>query len=503
MLMVAAADLPADFVLPEPPGRFVGESLPSGSGAGFRAGQPLIATSYFYWYDSSSGAHLLDHDGTDALTDHPPTLVDFSYLSVDWHARQLNDMIEAGIDVALPVYWGTPLGDHGFSDAGLPKLVEARHRLLKAGKKPPAIGMFYDTSSLQYNARGYHVDLTTEAGRQWFYGSIRNCFSSLPPADRALIDGKPLVILYAAAFAKDVDESLFPAVRAMFRRDFGSDLYLVKMDGWPGEADSCYQWGGALRPQILETAGLGPGYDHSAVPGRQPLVRSRDEGRFYEFSWQRLLKMDPRSRPWLVHLETWNEFHEGTELCETAEYGRQYIEATRRFADQFHAGRQLDPAQLAPSRSAISTTPGASDGLQVLDAAAGDGPIETRTVAQRQALVTLTNRHSPHARYMYFDVEDYFLYDADATVEVAVTYLDQGPQQFLVEYDSSDPQQSGLRQQFQGTSPVAITGSGGWRETTFRLTHARFANRANGADFRLTSLGGQLAVAAVSVRLVR
>jgi len=52
--------------------------------------------------------------------------------------------------------------------------------------------------------------------------------------------------------------------------------------------------------------------------------------------------MNPATRPWLVHLETRNEFHEGTEICETREYGRQYIELTRRFADLFHAGKQLD-----------------------------------------------------------------------------------------------------------------------------------------------------------------
>ena len=115
------------------------------------------------------------------------------------------------------------------------------------------------------------VDLTTGAGRLWFYGSIRNFFSHIPPRHRATIDGRPLVFLYTAAFAKDVDEGLFPAVREMFRRDFGTDLFVVKMRGWPGVADSEYQWGAALRPQLLDTAGIGPGYDHSAVPGRAPL----------------------------------------------------------------------------------------------------------------------------------------------------------------------------------------------------------------------------------------
>ncbi|NQT41658.1 MAG: hypothetical protein HQ581_29490, partial [Planctomycetes bacterium] len=70
------ADLPADFSLGDPPGPHLGP-VDASAPAGFRAGEPLLATSYFYWYDAVSKAHLLDHDGTDALTDHPPTLEGF------------------------------------------------------------------------------------------------------------------------------------------------------------------------------------------------------------------------------------------------------------------------------------------------------------------------------------------------------------------------------------------------------------------------------------------
>ncbi len=502
-MILPAAELPADFALPDAPGPHVGVAVADqAASGGFRSGEPLIVTSYFYWYDVETNAHVIDHDGTDALTDHPPTLEGFSYKNVDWHAAQLTDMIAAGIDVALPVYWGSPVGDHGFSNAGLPPLVEARHRLIEQGKRPPEIGLFYDTSTLQYNARGYHVDLTTDAGRQWFYGTIRDFFSLIPPADRATIDGKPLVFLYASAFAKAVDERLFPATREKFRCDFGTDLFLVKMSGWPGEADSRYQWGGALRPQLLETAGIGPGYDHSAVPGRTPLVRSRDGGRFYEFSWHRLLRLDPATRPWLVHLETWNEFHEGTEICETAEYGRQYIEATRKFADLFHGRRQVLPADFPAPRPLVAATPEKSDGLWLTPKPEGDGPTERKTIAGRAAWTTVPNQHSPTSRYMYFDVEDYFLYDGDETLEVTVDYLDLGAREFLIEYDSCDPRLSGLVQQFRAGPRQKITGSSQWREATLRIERARFAGRSNGADFRLTALNGDLAVSKVTVRRV-
>jgi hypothetical protein len=120
------------------------------------------------------------------------------------------------------------------------------------------------------------------------------------------------------------------------------------MGGWPGEADDEYMWGGALQPQWRSVAAFGPGYDHSAVPGRQALVRDREGGAFSERAWEQLLSQEPGERPWLVHLETWNEFHEGTEICETKEYGRRYLDLTRRFADMFHARKRMEISSRAP-----------------------------------------------------------------------------------------------------------------------------------------------------------
>ncbi|MCC6233622.1 MAG: hypothetical protein IT580_13315, partial [Verrucomicrobiales bacterium] len=50
----------------------------------YSARDRLVLTPYFYWYDSFSGAHLRNADGSDALTDHPPSLTGFSYRSSAW-----------------------------------------------------------------------------------------------------------------------------------------------------------------------------------------------------------------------------------------------------------------------------------------------------------------------------------------------------------------------------------------------------------------------------------
>jgi len=496
VLPAAAADLPTDYTPPPPPGPHVHHR----GAATFRPGKPLVATSYFYWYDAPSGMHVRDRDGTDALTDHPPTLKGMSYRSVDWHAQQLRDMIDAGIDVVLPVYWGFPGAKRHWSNVGLAPLVEARKRLLAAGKKPPAIGMFYDTSTLRHGGISAGVDLTTEAGRRWFFATIRDFFSLVPPPHRACIDGKPIVFLYAAAFAKKTDAKLFPAVRGMFREAFGCDLYLVKKPEWPGQADSVYQWGAALMPKLLDTAAVGPGYDHSAVPGRWPLVRKRLGGRFYRWSWEKLLAMPPAKRPALVHVETWNEFHEGTEICHSREFGRKYITLTRHYADLFGARKRIEKPEPKPVPEGVSVSPRETDGIRVVPQQAGDGPVAVRTVSGRAALVTAPNRFSRDHRYMYFDVDDLFAHDTDEPMTLTVTYFDGAARELALQYDSADPKLRGLAQCFRGADGRKITGTRTWKQATFTLPNARFAGRANGVDFRLVVTGGDLAVSHVTIR---
>ena len=504
LLLVADNELPSDFSLPAPPGPFVGSSNSGNTeGVRFKSGDPLIATTYFYWYDAESKAHLVDADGSDALTDHPVTVEGLSYRNPEWHAEQLEDMIAAGIDVAMPVYWGSPGSGHRWSDVGLPKLVAARKQLLARGKKPPAIGMFYHTSTLRHNGGGYHVDLRTVVGRRWFYGTIRNFFSLIPPQHRALIDGKPLVFLYGPDFAKGVDEELFPSVRKMFRDQFATDLFLVKMLPWPGRADSQYMWGGAIRPQFWETAGIGPGYDHSAVPGRQPLVRDRENGQFYSRAWETLLSQAPAGRSWLVHLETWNEFHEGTEVCETKEYGRMYLELTRRFADSFHTREQIRSRQGMSLPSVISVAPHKPQGIAIFPLESGDGRVSEKVVGGGKAWSTAASLQSPQNRYLYFAVDDKFLINEDEPIEVTVRYFDSGPEAFWFEYDSGDPRLSGLRQAFRSGHRQSLGESGMWKEVTFTIQYPRFAGRSNGADFRLGCSNADLVISNVALRRSR
>jgi hypothetical protein len=304
----------------------------------YGAQQPIVGTHFFYWYDVGSGAHFIDYDGTDALTDHPARREGYSYKSAAWWERELLDVKAAGIDFILPVYWGCP-GDYGsWSFVGLPPLVEAWEKLARDGKQPPRVGLFYDTSTLRHNPRRWHVDLSTKAGKRWFYTTIRDYFSFIPPKMWAAIDRRPIVVLYSPSFAAKQDPALFPFVRERFQRDYSTDIYLVKHVGWEGESDAVCSWGGALGLKAYSVVALGPGYDHSAVPNRAPLVVDRENGDFYERQWKQFLSYNPKRRANMVLVETWNELHEGTDVCDSKEFGRKYIDLTATYATMFRDG---------------------------------------------------------------------------------------------------------------------------------------------------------------------
>lgn len=477
--------------------------------ASFKRGQPVVGTTYFYWYDVASRAHIVNSNGSDALTTHPADMAAISYKRVAWHEGQLKDMMHAGIDFLMPVYWGVPGKPDGWSFVGLPPLVAAHTALEKEGLKPPAIGMFFDTSILQSNGSNadgssYHVDLTTDFGRQWFYAAIRDFFSLIPPAKWARIDGRPIVFFYEAAFVKKQDpERQFAYVKARFHEDFGVEPFLVKSAGWQGEADAVYSWGGAVSGPILfrDVVALGPGYDHSAVPGRQPLVVERKDGGTYVERWTKILQLDPQARPWMVHVETWNEWHEGTDIADSREHGRRYIVLTRVFADLWRAGARVYLPSSYVNASSVSWEPDKPQGLD-LRPTGGDGNWELRGIENVRAAITLPNPHSQASRYLYFNVDDAFAYGLlGKSLVLRVTYRDAGCSSLAVEYDST-VDQGPLDGAFRpAAKTVAVGDTGRWKTADFRLPECRFMNRSNGADLRLVVASGQMELAVSRLEL--
>jgi len=471
----------------------------------YSADEPVVGTFFFYWYDVYSKAHFVNGDGSDAMVDHPADTKDYSYRSSAWWKREMQDVRAAGIDFITPVYWGYP-GDDGWSIQGLPPMVEAWDQLRREGSvTPPQIGLFYDTSTLRHNRYNYHCDLRSEEGKLWFYLSVRDFFSCVPRRCWATVEGRPIIIFYSPHFAAGLDPDAWPYLRQRFRKDFGVDPYLVKATGFPGETDAVYSWGGALAPKIYSVISIGPGYDHHAVPGRKPLVVDREGGRFYQRAWEQVLSLNPKRRGRILMVETWNELHEGTDICATREYGRQYIELTRKYADQFRAGDWLRPQGPFRGAKQVEWSPDRSHGLSLVPDAA-DGTAALKTVKGVRVAVTRPNRHND-GRYLYFAVDDSFLFDADVpSVTVEIRFLDAVRGKWAVEYDNVDPKLSIREGAFRQGSVQSCKGTGEWKTVRVSLLQPRFANRCNGADFRIALLDGFGAdhpFAVASVRVLR
>lgn len=504
-VVAAGAELPA-----RPPGEFFPLKASGHEGAEtFEQGEPVVGTTYFYWYDIESKAHIVDGDGSDALTTHPADLEGISYRSTSWHKQQMVDIIDAGIDFLMPVFWGVPGQYDGWSFVGLPPLVEAHTQLQKEGKEPPAIGLFYDTSILQWNGfnegRSYHVDLTTEFGREWFYTAARDFFSLIPPAKWARVDGRPIVFLYAGAFAKAQDEGQLGDFRMRFEKDFGVAPFVVKNADWKGQADATYSWGGAVSGPLLfkDTVALGPGYDHSAVPGRTPLIVDRGDGGTYVERWLKVLALNPEHRPWMVHVETWNEWHEGTDVAHSREYGRSYIVLTRLFSDMWRAETTLRLAGSYAQAESVSWTAGKAKGLE-LRASGGDGVWREQRFGDVDGVVSAENPHSATNRYLYFNVDDAFAFGLfDEAVTVTVEYRDEKCERFWIEYDNVDETQGPGEGAFRAAGGVEVGDSRQWKKARFELARCRFMNRANGADMRIALSGGDLSVAVRAVHVTK
>jgi hypothetical protein len=469
----------------------------------FSPTERIVGTYYFYWYCAQTQEHILNGDGSDALTDHPASMDDFCYRSVAWHKKQLRDMIAAGIDVVLPVFWGAP-SEHGtnahlhWSYAGLPPLVQAREELLREGQSPPRVGLFYDTSTLQHNQWRLHLDLTTDYGRRWFYATVRDFFSMIPPQHWAMIGDRPIVLLYSAGFARNHDQSVMDFVRQEFPKEFGGRVPWIAAEiSWRVQADSKVAWGGALGLRNPGVAALGPGYDHSAVPGRTPLIAERFGGKFYETNWLRFLR---RPSPFVM-IETWNEFHEGTDVCESREFGRQYIDLTRQYADLFKRG-WAPPWPQGPYSAAkqVTATLGAPDqtaGLWRIENE--DGTTAATNVAGRacRALLTGARGHG----YVYFGVEDSFKQARQMDLRLSVEYFDAAPGRLGVEFDGSDPSAPFGGAYTRAKESVKLTGSRTWKSAEFTLPGAQLLNSQNrGADLRLVVEAPQFHVHRVGLR---
>ena len=184
----------------------------------------LVLAYYFPWYDWSS-VNLAN------VKDHPVNPHQVRWSSAEWHERELVDMIDAEIDVALVTYWGASFP---WSLNGLQYLIEAEDKLTAEGRHPPKLALDFDTNMYNYDPRvgEKERDLLSTEGKLFFYGNVRDFYSTLPRRHWALFQGRPFVWIWLSGFFSQYDQSLFEYVYDKFLQDFGVRPYIVRESSW-------------------------------------------------------------------------------------------------------------------------------------------------------------------------------------------------------------------------------------------------------------------------------
>lgn len=313
-----------------------------------RSLQKSALTYYFYWYQGdprrpAALSHVRGADGASHLTTHPISGEGpwFSYDRVSWHKKELTEIRGCGIDVILPIYWGGKSNRASFASKGLDCMVEALKELRSEKKPYPLVGMFFDTSCMRAIYGNEKPDLRTEEPKRAFYGVIRDFFLRIPKEFRAtahLLDeraGQPtyIVDLYHSLFATDFDESLITYCNEQFEKDFGAKLCWIGGGSWKGKGFDldgyCSYGSGLIGPKYdedgrIRIGAVGAGYDDTAVAGRSTPIRSRMGGQTYKDDWAVVTAKKPH---WIM-VDGWNEFHEGSDICGSRQYGFEYVAAT-------------------------------------------------------------------------------------------------------------------------------------------------------------------------------
>nr|MDO8088146.1 hypothetical protein [Candidatus Sigynarchaeum springense] len=305
----------------------------------------------------------------------------------DWHEWELRCMMRAGIDVAMPVYWwtGLPSNMSGWAREGLLVLNDTvtalQARLIDehtAGsaytpEDVPKIAMFYDTSlmkglwawnmSMTTYGNANHMneftdgaDLTDPYWANQFYLRIQEFYDVIINGSAChtvtiTYNGIPeeycVVWLYSGSFFGNIGPSVLDYSKGQFESRYGKKLLFVGGGEW-GEAnvDGECGWGACCglrtaKGTRIPAGGYGPGYYNvGTLICQEAAYTPRDVNRYKHG----LMSVIDSGAVW-IHVETWNELLEGTDICWTQENGYDHIDATREIADIFHAMRGLPPLE--------------------------------------------------------------------------------------------------------------------------------------------------------------
>jgi hypothetical protein len=268
---------------------------------------------------------------------------------------------EADLDFFL-VSWLSPDGREGknLKESLLPELEKARFRFAVLYETPLALGL----------PAGKPINLAeklpdgTKAGDRFVEHFDHLAATYLKHKQYLRFDGKAVVVIYLVRDLVNAS-SYLKAVRELLGRR-GVDLYLIADAVYweaPGKLDWAFlkehfqavtAYNMYYRPNFLEAVrgqfkatdraaraqgmrlipNVMPGYDDTPLRGTERVTINRRRGQFYRDYWRVASEFVGPDQPFLL-VTSFNEWHEGTELEPSTEYGEMYLRLTRELAADF------------------------------------------------------------------------------------------------------------------------------------------------------------------------
>jgi hypothetical protein len=315
-----------------------------------RPAERLVGAYYYPWYYKERW--------TNEPVTNTPKLGWYSSDDRKVAADHIRWAKQADLDFFL-ISWLSPDGGEGknLKEAVLPELEEARFRFALLYETPLALGL----------PAGKPIDLAgtlpdgAKAGDRFVEHFDHLAEAYLKHKQYLRFDGKAVVIIYLVRDVVNAGPYLKAVRERLGRR--GVDLYLIA-DVVYWEAPDKLDW--ALlkehfqavtaynmyyRPKFLEavqrqfeasdraarTQGLRlvpnvmPGYDDTPLRGTERVTINRRRGMFYRDYWGVASQFVGPDQPFLL-VTSFNEWHEGTELEPSTEYGDMYLRLTRELA---------------------------------------------------------------------------------------------------------------------------------------------------------------------------
>ena len=307
-----------------------------------------VLAFYYPWYgiaDGPGGAGKtlhwgrIDAAGKDiaASTDYPALEAYDSHdpKVIDRHCRWAR---QAGIDSFIVSWWG----HNGYEDRAMETILDAcaRHGLSAC--------IYYETiprPRTPESAADDIVKVLKRFGRHSAYLTV---------------GGKPVVFIYGRTLQELGLVDWFKAIARINRESPGGMTAVGDQFSYGAarvfDGIHTYNTAGSLRGlapdrarawaaetyrswvQLADEAGkistltVIPGYDDTKI--RKPgLAVNRYDGELYRVQWEEALKADPH---WIL-ITSFNEWHEGSEIEPSAEYGERYLDLTAEYAGRFKA----------------------------------------------------------------------------------------------------------------------------------------------------------------------